>query len=229
MGRKKKYFVKEFNPTCDLQQEEYIGASISWRAKNLIVQLRTNSHKIWCEMRRWKRPKEAWEERVCNFFISGAVESEKHFILECDAFKDIRDSYGSMLASIPWHCLFSEGIVRRLGQLIINLSKKRLNYKRQKTRRLVVPYTIFNLVDVKISFIHKTNYITFTKIEVYNKKYCISPKMETLNVLSLYKNMCIHVLENNLFLRVLGHEYTNNAKVYVYYSDHGTMAKYDLK
>ena len=63
----------------------------------------------------WKRPKEAWEEQVCTFCTSGAVESEKHFILECDAFKDIRESYGNMLASVSWHCIFRDGIVGRLG------------------------------------------------------------------------------------------------------------------
>ena len=100
LGRKKKYYIEEFNPTCDLQQKEFIGASISWRAKVLIAQLRTNSHQLWCETGQWKRPKEAWEERVCTFCTSGAVESEKHFILECDAFKDIRESYENMLASV---------------------------------------------------------------------------------------------------------------------------------
>jgi len=44
LGRKKKYYVQEFNPTCDLQQKEYVGASIPWRAKILIAQLITNSH-----------------------------------------------------------------------------------------------------------------------------------------------------------------------------------------
>jgi len=48
----------------------------------LIAQLRTNSHQLWCEIGRWKRPKEAWEERVCTFCTSGAVESEKAFHFE---------------------------------------------------------------------------------------------------------------------------------------------------
>ena len=30
LGRKKKYYIEEFNPTCDLQQKEYIGANIPW-------------------------------------------------------------------------------------------------------------------------------------------------------------------------------------------------------
>ena len=42
LGRKKKYYVQEFIPTCDLQPKEYIGASISWRAKILIAQLSIN-------------------------------------------------------------------------------------------------------------------------------------------------------------------------------------------
>ena len=75
LGRKKKYYVHEFNPTCDLQQKEYIGASISWREKVIISQLRTNSHQIQCETRWWKRPKESWEEMVCTFFTFKAVES----------------------------------------------------------------------------------------------------------------------------------------------------------
>ena len=51
LGRKK-YYVQEFNPTCDLQQKEYVGASIPWRAKILIAQLRTNSHQLQCKMGR---------------------------------------------------------------------------------------------------------------------------------------------------------------------------------
>ena len=62
LGRKKKYYVQEFNPACDLQQKEYIGDNIQWREKILIVQLRTKSYQLRCEMGQWKRPKEAWEE-----------------------------------------------------------------------------------------------------------------------------------------------------------------------
>ena len=139
LGRKKKYYVQKFNPTCGIQQKECIGATIPWRAKVLIAQLRTNSHHLQCKTGRWKRPKEAWEERVCTFCTSGAVESEKHFILECDVFKDIRESYGNMLALVSWHCLFSDGIAGRLGQLIINLNKKRTEMQKAKNRELIVP------------------------------------------------------------------------------------------
>jgi len=67
------------------------------------------------------------------------VQSEKHFILKCDAFKDIRESYGNILASVSWHCLFSEGIVGKLGQLIIILNKKMIELQKTKGRELLVP------------------------------------------------------------------------------------------
>ena len=99
IGRKKKYYIEEFNPTYNHHQKDYIGANISWRAKMLIAQTRTNSHQLRCETGHWKRPKEAWEERVCTFCNFGKVEIEKHFILECEAFKDNTNTYVNILTT----------------------------------------------------------------------------------------------------------------------------------
>jgi len=139
LGRNKKYYIEEFNPMCNLQQKEYIRASIPWREMVLISQLIANSHKIQCEIGWWKRPKEAWEEQVCIFFTSGAVEVEKHFTLKFDAFKDIKESYGNTLASVSWHCPFSKGIIGRLGQLIVSLNKKMIELQKVKNWELMVP------------------------------------------------------------------------------------------
>jgi hypothetical protein len=43
LERKKEYYIEEFNPTYNHHQKAYIEANISWRAKMLIAQLRTNS------------------------------------------------------------------------------------------------------------------------------------------------------------------------------------------
>ena len=71
------------------------------------------------------------------------MEPEKHFILECDAFRDIRDSYHSMLASIPWHCLFNDETIIRFGQLVINLSKKEIELQKAKNREVGGPIDYF--------------------------------------------------------------------------------------
>ena len=125
LGRKEKYYIDEFNPTCSHHKKAYIGANISWRAKILIAQLRTNSHQLRCETGHWKRPKEAWEERVCIFCNSRKVETGKHFILECEAFKDNKDRYTNILTASSWDILFSEEAVEKVGTLIITLNRKR--------------------------------------------------------------------------------------------------------
>ena len=105
----------------------------------LIAQIRTNSHQLRCETGCWKRPKEAWEERVCIFCTSGKVETQKHFILECEAFKDSRDNYMNILTASSWDNLFSEGTVEKLGALIIKLTKKRAELYRKQCMRWFVP------------------------------------------------------------------------------------------
>ena len=52
------------------------------------------------------------------------VETEKHFILDYEAFKDSRDNYISILATSSWNNLFREGIMEKLGELIIKLNRK---------------------------------------------------------------------------------------------------------
>ncbi|KAH9325519.1 hypothetical protein KI387_005697, partial [Taxus chinensis] len=107
-GRKKRYYLEEFNYTCDHQQKAYIGALIPWRAKILIAQLRTNSHRLRCETGRWKRPKEKWEERLCVFCLNGAVESEKHFIIDHSAYNDIRSRYAINFKTLSLQVLFDK-------------------------------------------------------------------------------------------------------------------------
>jgi hypothetical protein len=95
----------------------------------LIAQLKANSHQLCCEIGSWKKSKESWKERVCMFCTSEKVETEKNFILECEAFKDSRGSYVSILTASSWDNFFSQEKVEKLEVLIIKLNrKKRLKY-----------------------------------------------------------------------------------------------------
>jgi len=138
LGRKKKYYyIEEFNPTHNHQQKVYIGANISLRAKILIAQLRTNSHQLRCDTGRWKIPNKVWEERVCIFCSSKKVETEKHLILECETFKDNRESYADILTVSSWDNLFNEGFVKKLGAFIVQLYRKMVEYKKQMEKQFV--------------------------------------------------------------------------------------------
>ena len=75
---------------------------------------------------------------MCIFCTAGKAEREKHFILECEAFKDNRDRYTNVLVDKSWDDLFNEGTVEELGALIIKLNRQRIEL--QKTAcELVYP------------------------------------------------------------------------------------------
>ena len=137
LGRKKKYYIEVFNPTHSHQPKAYIEVNISWRAKILIAQLKTNSHQLRCEIGHWKRPKEVWKERVCIFCSFGKVETKKHFIIECEAFKDNMKSYADSLAASSWDNLFSEGFVEKLRVFIVKPHRKMAEYIKQMKKQSI--------------------------------------------------------------------------------------------
>jgi len=68
---------------------------------------------------------------------SGKVETEKHFILECEALKDSRENYAGILAASSWVNLFSKEFVEKLEAIIVKLHRKRVEYKSQMERQSV--------------------------------------------------------------------------------------------
>ena len=70
-----------------------------------------------------------WEETICVFCTFKKVETEKYFILECEASKDSRENYAGILAASSWDNLFSEEIIEKLGAIIIKLHWKRAKFK----------------------------------------------------------------------------------------------------
>ena len=79
---------------------------------------------------------------MCIFCTVGKVETENHFILECEAFKDNGDKYANVLTDKSWDDLFNEGTVEKLGALIIKLNGKRIELQKT-TCEVVCPIGYF--------------------------------------------------------------------------------------
>jgi hypothetical protein len=125
IGRKKSYYIKEFNPTSSHDEKAYIRAPINWKAKMLMAQIRTSSHQLRCETGRWQVPKEEWADRTCLFCNMGTVETEQHFVMECLAYNDIRSDYTKILQNKDFNYLFEEDQVKRTADLIIKIQRRR--------------------------------------------------------------------------------------------------------
>ena len=73
-----------------LELEPYLLSGTQKTARYLLTSIRTGTNKLRIETGRWKRPKEPVEERVCKACMSGAIEDEKHFVLDCKAYASLR-------------------------------------------------------------------------------------------------------------------------------------------
>jgi hypothetical protein len=73
-----------------LELEPYLLSENNKPGRYLLTSIRTGTNKLRIETGRWKRPREEESERVCRSCNSGEVEDEKHFVLNCTAYKDLR-------------------------------------------------------------------------------------------------------------------------------------------
>ena len=84
-----------------------------------------------------EKAKGSVEAKSMHFLFFRKSGNKKHFILECEAFKDNRESYADMLTASSWDNLFSEGFVETLGAFIVRLHKKMIKYIKQMKKQSV--------------------------------------------------------------------------------------------
>jgi hypothetical protein len=89
--RKLRYYKDVINPNPEDQNYLYVFPSV--KKKISIAEIRTNSHELYSETRRWSIPKMPWDERVCHLRDTEKVEDEKHFLLDCRAYTHIRSHF----------------------------------------------------------------------------------------------------------------------------------------
>ena len=73
----------------ELQFEEYLRWPLSWEERALYAKLRSGTHQLRIETGRWRKELEA--ERVCCICLTGNVENESHFLLDCYVYSRLRD------------------------------------------------------------------------------------------------------------------------------------------
>ena len=71
-----------------LQLEEYLMTQSNKQGRYLLTSIRTGTNKLRIETGRWKKEKK--DERFCMVCMSGEIEDEKHFVLDCEAYQHAR-------------------------------------------------------------------------------------------------------------------------------------------
>jgi len=73
----------------DLCQEEYLEWEMSSAQRQIYAQFRSGSHQLRVERGSWIKQPVA--ERVCKVCITGEVENEMHFLLQCYVYRNLRE------------------------------------------------------------------------------------------------------------------------------------------
>jgi hypothetical protein len=88
-GKKKlRYYKDMVNP--NLEDQMYLSVLRSAEKKIKIAKIITNSYKLHSETRHWTIPKTLWNKRIYHICDTKRVEDEKHFLLDCTAYTQIR-------------------------------------------------------------------------------------------------------------------------------------------
>ena len=74
----------------DLRKEDYLSWDMPREHRILYARLRSGTHWLRMETGRWS--KEPEHERLCMVCVTGKVESEVHFLLECYIYHGLRQS-----------------------------------------------------------------------------------------------------------------------------------------
>ena len=114
--RKLRYYKEVIKPTLDNQN--YLSVSLSNKKKMNIPKIRTNSHDLWSETRRWSIPKAPWNYRISRIFYSRQVEGEKHFLLDCPALTHILSQFPTICHTSSLLDLLNQPTYSYLGALI---------------------------------------------------------------------------------------------------------------
>lgn len=99
----------------ELKLEPYLAYG-GHLARSVMFSIRSGSCRLRIETGRWKRPREKEEERLCKMCNQDRkVESEIHFVSECEAYADFREH------------LFSE--ILRISNGLLNLREDKNNFE----------------------------------------------------------------------------------------------------
>jgi hypothetical protein len=73
-----------------LELEPYLVSEDNIAGRKLLTALRSGTNSLRIETGRWKKPKEPETERLCMACMNGDIEDERHFLVACSAYDQLR-------------------------------------------------------------------------------------------------------------------------------------------
>ena len=102
----------------NLEDQKYLSILTNIKKGINIVKIKTSSHVLHSETRRWTIPKTPWKERIYHLCETKRVEDEKHFLLECPAYTQYRSKFPNICHNTNVPNLLSHKKFSGLGMLL---------------------------------------------------------------------------------------------------------------
>jgi len=89
IGKEKLRNYRKIKDTLTL--ETYLTEETNKKGRYLLTNLRTGTNRLRIELGRRVRPVEPVQDRLCMSCMNGEVEDEKHFLINCQVYQDLRE------------------------------------------------------------------------------------------------------------------------------------------
>jgi len=118
-----------------INPEFYVLQSMSKDHRKAIAKLRSGTMALYVETGRYN--KTPLQQRICTYCESGSIEDEKHFLLNCELYNDIRYDLLKEMCNIQpdfithdyltQYCILmtTESIQQLLGKMLVKMYKRR--------------------------------------------------------------------------------------------------------
>ena len=84
----------------DYQLAEYLSTVRDRKQRQILTRYRLSDHQLAIETGRYKKSWQPKENRTCGQCLTGEVETERHFLLQCKTFEETRNIYFNKFTSV---------------------------------------------------------------------------------------------------------------------------------
>ena len=115
--RKLRYYKEVVN--LNLEDQKHLSILTSIKKRINIAKIRTNYFQLHSETEHWAIPKTSCQERICHICDTKRVENEKHFLLECPAYTQIRSQFKNICHNTDLPNLLSHQNFSDIGMFLL--------------------------------------------------------------------------------------------------------------
>ena len=139
---------------CPRQQKRVLsGGDFVRIPRGMLSKMRISAYKLAIENGRYTRIKKPKRERLCTACNSGELEDEKHFLLNCNAYRSIRHVFWTKLVNMKYQCPDLKIILDNNNYYILRESAKFIENCFKQRETVIAYFKIFLKIVIWLEYL----------------------------------------------------------------------------